>query len=407
MPIRLLLNAIIVVSLILLVFYPLIDKYHHFNNHIYQTCQFVYARVIPTSTNLTEWLQSCRKKSRTTYSQLANLERQLTEGNAILSELKISHLELFNEKESEAIWTDTDLENGLEARFIDGELVITRVHPNSEGARKVIQRGDRVLLSKTESLSPYELNRWKGKLKFLRGKTEFEVDLIPKVQVIKRDMSVMGFQGVKVLSVESFKSQYFSDQKINKIKSQIHSTDKIIIDLRGNNGGNFVAGLRLLSSFICEPTVVGYMKKDRELGRIGYFENNLEDDYQIEVLNKFDSVGLKTFKNSNCFPKPIALLIDAYSKSTSEWVALAFRETLDTPIMGATSAGELLVGIWYDVSHIWGSVVKLSIPEAYYESINHYQIEGQGVSVDKTLYPRRIDYEQGYDSEIVQVVKSL
>jgi len=88
-------------------------------------------------------------------------------------------------------------------------------------------------------------------------------------------------------------------------------------------------------------------------------------------------------------------------------VALAFRDKLQTPIQGATSSGELLVGIWYDVSNIWGQVVKLSIPEAYYESIYGYQVEGRGVTADVTLYPRRVDFESGYDSEVLQVVQSI
>lgn len=394
-------------GIIVLIFFPILENYNAIDNRIYQTCQFVQKRVVPTGADINEWLRQCRNKSRALYLQSPDLKKQLELGNDILSELKISHLELFNKEESEAIWTDTDLENGIESRFIDAELVVTRVHPNSEASKKGMQRGDRIALEKNESLSPYELNKWKGKLTIQRKDSIFRVELEPKVLSLRREISVMEVQGTKVVSVESFKSGYFSAKKMEQIKTKIKAKDKVIIDLRGNNGGNFVSGLRLLSAFFCKPTIVGYMKKNRDLGRVGFFENNLEDEYQIQTLSQFDSVVLKTFANKNCLPKPQAILIDAFSKSTAEWVALAFRDILNTPIYGATSAGELLVGIWYDVSNIWNTEIKLSIPEAFYESISGYQIEGKGVPVDTTLYPRRADFEQGFDSELLQIIKVL
>ncbi len=407
MPVSHFLKAVAVIVLILGIFFPVVRNYNRSDNPIFQTCQFVYIRIVPVNKNLKDWLQECSRQARKLYFENVPLDRQLKIGNAILDELKISHLELFSQKESEAIWTDTDLENGVEARFLDGELVITRVYPKSQGQKKGLQRGDRIALEKNETLSTYELNRWKGPLKIIRKSKMFQVELKPEELSIQRDMNVTNTQGFKVLSIESFKSQYFSDAKLKKIKSELKKTDRVIVDLRGNNGGNFVAGLRLLSIFMRQSTIVGYMKKNHNQGRIGFFEDNLEDEYQIDTLGKFDSVALKTFDNKNCFPKPEAILIDAYSKSTSEWVALAFREIQSVPIYGSTSAGELLVGIWYDISHIWGHVVKLSIPEAYYESKKGFQIEAQGVNADTTLYPARTDYERGLDSEIIQTIKAL
>lgn len=407
MPTQILLKVIVTIGFILLVFFPVVDRYHQLDNHIFKTCNFVSKRIVPIGKDLNEWLQNCRIQSRKAMAKTSDIKKLMTIGNEILSELKVSHLELFSQEESDAIWTDTDFENGIESGFIDGELIVTRILPNSEALKKGLQRGDRLVLEKNESLSPFEFNQWKGRLKIERRKKILEVNLEPKKLVTSRDITVMDLDGVKIITVESFKSQYFSQEKLAAVVSKIKSTDKLIIDFRGNNGGNFVAGLRLLSHFICEPTIVGYMKKNKDLGRIGYFKNDLGDEYQIQTLNEFDSVALKTYPHTQCLPKPMVLLMDAYSKSTAEWVALAFRDKLQTPIYGATSAGELLVGIWYDISSIWGQVVKLSIPEAYYESVNGYQIEGRGVLADVTLYPRRAEFELGYDSEVFQVIQGL
>ncbi|OYZ13555.1 MAG: hypothetical protein B7Y39_17265 [Bdellovibrio sp. 28-41-41] len=407
MPTQLILKSVVTIGLILLVFYPIVDKYNHIDNHIFQTCHFVYDRIVPVGKNMNEWLSECRIQSRRAMTKTSDTKKLLLLGNQILSELQVSHLELFSQEESDAIWSDTDFENGIESQFIDGQLIVTRILPGSEGLKKGLRRGDRVVLGKDESLTPYEFNRWKGKLKIERRKKNIDIDLEPKKLATNRDITVTDIEGLKIITVESFKSQYFKQDKLDAIVAKIKANDKIIVDLRGNNGGNFVAGLRFLSSFICQPSIVGHIKKNKNNGRVGYFDDNLDDEYQIQKLNDFDSVALKTYSTKKCLPSPVAVLIDANSKSTSEWVALAFRDKLQTPIQGATSAGELLVGIWYDISYIWGQVVKLSIPEAFYESMHGFQIEGHGVSVDITLYPRRIDFELGHDSAVWQAVQAV
>lgn len=407
MPMQTTLKAIITIGLIVLFFFPIVEKYNHIDNRIYKTCQYVYDRIIPVGKDLNEWMYSCRIQSRLTVSQTNNLKMQLKKANDILSELNVSHLELFDQKESEAIWKDTNLENGIESQFMDGELIITRVLPGGDALKKGLQRGDRVVLGSDESLSPYELNEWKGKLKVERRKNILTVDLEPHTLTVNRDVKISDVNGVKVITVESFKSQYFHRQALEATFSKIKRSDKVIIDLRDNKGGNFVAGLRLLSQFICEPTLVGYMKKNRDLGKIGYFKDELDDEYQIDVLSKHDSIALTTFTPNRCLPKPSAILLDAGSKSTTEWVALAFRDFLQVPIRGSTSAGELLVAEWTDVSFIWGAMIRVSIPEAYYESVSGYQIEGQGVRADTILYPRRADFERGFDSGVWQAVQIL
>lgn len=407
MPTQIILKTIVSIGLILLVFFPIVDKYRHLDNSIYKTCHFVSARIVPIAKDMDEWLRGCRVQSRKAMTKTTDQKKLLDAGNQVLSELHVSHLSLFSEEERDVIWTDTDFENGIDSRFMDGELIVTGVWPTGEARKRGLQLGDRVVLAADESLSPYELNRWKGKLKIERRKKIMEIEFEPKKLFKSRDITVTDLQAVKIISVKSFKSQYFDLEKMDAVLSKIKPTDKIVIDFRGNNGGNFVAGLRLLSYFLCKPTVVGYLKKNKNLGRIGYFQNNTDDEVQIQSLEDYDSIALQTYSNRICLPKPMVILIDAQSKSTTEWVALAFRDKLQTPLKGAGSAGELLVGLWHDISNIWGMVVKISIPEAYYESIHGNQIEGQGVSVDVTLYPRRIDFELGYDSEILQAVQGI
>ncbi|MBL7545820.1 MAG: hypothetical protein JNL11_18530 [Bdellovibrionaceae bacterium] len=405
MPIAILLKAIITMGLCLLLFYPLIEKFNQTHNRIYQTCQFVFERIIPVGADLSQWLRDCRMKSRYVMRETAEPKPQLERGNQILSELKVSHLELFGPQESAAILTDTDLENGIESKFMDGELIITRIFPGSEAQKKGLQSGDRVVLGKNESMGTYTLNRWRGELALERRKKIYTVKLEPKTFTLQRPIRVSEVEGVKIISVESFKSHYFDPQKLESVFAKINPGDKVIVDLRGNNGGNFVAGLRVLTPFLCQPTVVGHLKKNRDLGRVGYFDDDLDDEYQIQTLARYDSIALKTFKTKHCLPRPQMVLVDAQSKSTAEWVALAFRELFKTPIYGAGTAGELLVAIFYPLTDIWGPGVTISIPVAYYHSLAGKTIEGRGLVVDGNIYSHRSDYERGYDSEQWQAAR--
>lgn len=407
MPAKILLTSIVILGLIVLFFFPIVEKYNYLDNRVYKTCRFVHDHIYPIEKNMNEWLQMCRVRSRQLLSRTQNQKLLFEQSNDILSELNVSHLELFSPEASEHMWNDTNLENGIESQFVEGELIITRVFPGSEALKKDLRRGDRVILAADESMSPSELNQWKGPLKFGRNSRVLSVDLDPKMLTINRELVVSDVDGVKVLSVESFRSKFFETDMLDAVFSKIKSTDILVLDFRKNNGGNFVAGLRLLSAFICEPTVVGYMKKKPNLGTTSFFKNDLDSEYQIHTLEQFDSIALKTFPVSRCLPKPRAVLVDALSKSTTEWVTLAFRDFLEVPILGATTAGELVVGIWYDVAHIWGSKVELSVPSANYESVKGYRIEGHGVPVDQVIYPRRADFERGLDSEVWQIVQKI
>ena len=64
MPTQIILKVIVSIGLILLVFFPLVEKYRTLDNHIYKTCHFVYERIVPVGKDMNEWLRDCRIHSR-------------------------------------------------------------------------------------------------------------------------------------------------------------------------------------------------------------------------------------------------------------------------------------------------------------------------------------------------------
>jgi carboxyl-terminal processing protease len=125
------------------------------------------------------------------------------------------------------------------------------------------------------------------------------------------------------------------------------------------------------------------------------------------MVDQHQRVQLSTFDGYGCSQKTtqeISVLVDSSSASTSEMVAQALKEFKDAKIYGSTSAGQLLVGMWYPVDEI-AAGVKLSIPEAVYESHGGRPIEGPGVQIDEVLYYRLNELQNGEDSWIKSVSK--
>ncbi|MNL26661.1 Peptidase family S41 [compost metagenome] len=100
---------------------------------------------------------------------------------------------------------------------------------------------------------------------------------------------------------------------------------------------------------------------------------------------------------SPCFKGRVRVLVDGKSASVAEMVAQALKERRGALIEGAPSRGQLLVGVWYPMDEV-APGVQISIPEAIYESVQKYRIEGQGVQIDKVLYYYLPEMQAGVDS---------
>ncbi|MGE5086931.1 MAG: S41 family peptidase, partial [Bacillota bacterium] len=104
-----------------------------------------------------------------------------------------------------------------------------------------------------------------------------------------------------------------------------------------------------------------------------------------------------TFAKNSCYRGPVKVLVDGKSSSVAEMVAQALKEFRKSPIWGAPSRGQLLVGVWYPLNEL-GPGVQISIPEAFYTSAKGHAIEGQGVQLDKILYYSLAEMQMGIDS---------
>ncbi|NUM57873.1 MAG: hypothetical protein HUU56_04535 [Bdellovibrionaceae bacterium] len=360
---------------------------------------------------LKNWLDECKLKTQKFYSYLdqKNQRQELDFANTLLAELKVSHLQIFDEQESSKIWEEWDLQNGLNSQYINGDLVITRVEKLNSGKISGLKMGDVVKSFNGDVVSPEIINTQAGTIVVSRKNKELKFQLYPEKILEDNRLEILEVNNVSVLKVPSFKAKYFSYQELDKIMKNLENKKKILIDMRGNAGGNFVAGLRFLSYFICQPQKIGSFIKSKKENKFSVAElpDDLDDDLQIDILNQSHRVELSTFATRQCILGKVGVIINSQTASTAEMVANTFREINKAKIFGAGSSGQLLVGIWYNLDHIWSGGVKIMIPEAEYISRENKKIEEVGVTVDKVIYDRLSDYQNGSDSWLEQASKEM
>ena len=366
-------------------------------NRFIEACQFVAERIYLEDQIVNPWRDTCF------HSAAQNANRPLPEQRyyfrKTLEMLDVSHLDLFEPQEVKGIWTENKKTTGLISEFMDGQLIVTETLPNSEAKKNLINSGDQLLSINQEAPSPQQAQEISGDYVFDRKGNPYSVRLDTKELVVDESLKVKKLsEKTAQLKVPSFRADYFSMEKLKKISQELAPYKKIILDLRKNQGGNFVSGLRLLSVFLCGQQAVGYLLRPKfaNLPKSD-IPDDIDDESQLEHMNKSYFINLQTFNNYPCLTQSLVVLVDQETSSTAELVAQALKDYRAARIMGLATSGRLLVGVWYPMESL-GRGVKISIPEAVYQTKRGRQIEKHGVNLDEVLDYRRADFENGEDS---------
>lgn len=189
-----------------------------------------------------------------------------------------------------------------------------------------------------------------------------------------------------VLKLRSFRGDYFVDKKWLKVVDEIKPANKLYIDLRGNQGGNFVAMLRVLSSFYCEPSVIGRLVNNNYGAGSVELKNQLPETTHSKVLADKKEVILKTFNGYGCLTPEIHILVDKATGSTSEILAESLQGQKNAKVYGPGTAGGVVMGMNYAIE-FWPEEYTLSIPEALYVNHKGQALEGVGLLMDEIEYP--------------------
>ena len=245
----------------------------------------------------------------------------------------------------------------------NNKIIINKVFSNSSAIDAGLKAGDElialdgVLLSDKEYTYVSDTIKNSKKdtfmIKYIREGKEYEVTLKKKNVLIDSVVS-KEYENVGYIQIQTF-SATTSKQVKDKINNFSKNIDSLVIDVRNNTGGYLSAAYEIADYFVAKGKPI-YQLKDRENKITIYKAKN-------DVLRNF---------------KGISVLINNYSASASEILALALKESANATTIGVKSYGKGTVQETDTLSS--GAMIKYTT--AYWLSPNGNTINTIGISPD-------------------------
>lgn len=354
---------------------------------------------------LDQWVDQCRQKA-------AHLPLSISVAGLLeavqdqMSELNVSHFAIYSPVEDRKLWKGESVDTGIRARFIEEHLVIYRIYKQSSAELSGLRVGDEIItLPGVEEVSSWGAEHRAGQFTVKRGEDVFQTSIQPAPLIVDSSPRLESLgQGAGLLTISSFRSEFFDAKEWARLTKDLPKYKHVIIDIRENAGGNFVAMLRALSAFDCGGQMIGHLVQPRKVGpSLRAFDDNLADAHQLEELEKFHSLGLETFQGYGCYRGRVTVLISSGTSSVSEIFADSFKTRLNSRVWGQPSAGDVVLAVWYDLPSL-GAGYSVSIPEAVYLNRQKKELEGEGVTPQRELHYQLKVALSGRDSWVVEAL---
>lgn len=261
--------------------------------------------------------------------------------------------------------SDTITGIGVSITLIDGNLIISRVLPNTPAEKAGLQTGDRIISANGVSLSGMDLDTATSYIKGAEGTT---VSLV----VNRSGAGDLTFNMVREKIITETVGSEIIDNKIGYIEIYSFSTNtalyvnsalgdfrrakikKIIIDVRNNTGGYLDEAIAVADLFLPAKKVI--TSEDRKLATNDktYVAKGQDPGYEVVVL------------------------MNEYSASASEVLAAALSENDAATLIGTRSYGKGTVQTMYRLAD--GGLIKYTT--AFYLTPDGKNIEGVGLVPD-------------------------
>ncbi len=254
---------------------------------------------------------------------------------------------------------------------------LSGVFEGSPAQASGLRDGDVIIAVDGESISGWTLDEavshirgpenTEVKLTIVRGAEQLDITVVRgkvhtievKSEMKRDDIGYIQITGFSEVAVDQFA------KALKDLKSQ--NAKGIVLDLRGNPGGNLSAVLAIGQQLLPE-------------GRITYIEdrNGSKKEYYCNGKNEIKI--------------PMVVLVNGYSASASELLTGALRDYKKATVIGTTTYGKGIVQNLYELSD--GSGMKLT--SSAYFTPNGECIHGTGITPDIEL---EFDSEAYYNAE--------
>jgi carboxyl-terminal processing protease len=305
--------------------------------------------------------------------------------NGVLAELGDKHTNAIRPS-SNRLTRQRRLGEGLDFGFslagAGGGYVVDRVRPNGPAAAAGLQPGWRV---DTVDGEPFSLtgsyidgeHRWG----FTDAGDQHHVATFAAAPLSRE----IGYadntpEGVLVITFNSFDGPSREWVQAQLAAARADPPPGIIVDLRGNGGGDAWELRRILSPFFPEPTAFGVLEGGPVFGGVR-----------------------KTGRWRTPWTGPLAVLISGRTASAAELFAAAVQESGRGPVVGSQSAGAVVASRHFDMPD--GGMLSIGIRS--FRTAGGVTLEHRGVTPDIVTAPTLDELRQGEDPTLQAAVIAL
>jgi carboxyl-terminal processing protease len=311
---------------------------------------------------------------------------------------------------------------GLDLRFIDGEPIITRAPRGDPAALAGVKPGWKLVSIEEKNVEKIlaelpeegtlrrETAAWRVVTRAIDGDIGTSVELVfedeegatreVELERIERDAIPFEMPGLPTFFLELRRrvvrhdglrvgvihfSNWFRPlvKDLDRFLVDLRSCDGIVIDLRGNTGGEAAIARSLASHFFTEPTSLGTQKM-----------RNGNQEYSVQPRQRYGSWKVGPYEG------PLAILTDETSGSCSEVFTGGMQALGRARVFGSRSAGSALPA----------TMTKLPNDDyllhaiADFLTVNGDSMEGDGVEPDEAVTLTRADVIAGTDRALEAAV---
>lgn len=301
----------------------------------------------------------------------------------------------YDEEQTSALMETTQGEYGgigvvLTQNLDTGVTTASNVYEDSPAMKAGMKDGDIIYQVEGRDVSGMDLEEISGNIKgekgttveitVLRGEAGEEVTLTITRDTIQAETvkTRMLENEIGYLAISEFDSVTLEQYKEGLAELKAQGMEGLIVDLRGNPGGNLDTVCEILDLMLPEGLIVYTEDKD---GNRQEFTSDEAQEVQV----------------------PLAVLVDGNSASASEIYAGAIQDYGIGQIVGTKTYGKGVVQTIYDLKD--GTSLKLTVAE--YFTPNGRNIDGEGITPDVEVAYQRDENDPEADNQLDRAVETL
>jgi carboxyl-terminal processing protease len=354
--------------------------------------------------------------SRTVYRPVAAEAKSTQEFYELLrrmiAPLKDAHTRVFSPEEKFDWWSPKFVTIGVSVREVEGKPTVVNVEPKSAAHNAGLRAGDVILSVDNTSSTELIARRIGGanlsetaRLRVVRGLFEgpagTPLNLSWKTKEGKTKSAVLqrywsqrtlGFRsyrqdGVAIIILDAF-TQTIASDFLKQLPSMIDEARGIILDLRGNGGGDAEAMANIASAFL---------EKGINLGK---FADRSGASFELVTMPRLSPLTSTPVAGK----LPMVVLTNETTSSAAEILASTLQQQRRARVLGGTTCGCVLA---IRNRHSMPDGGVLDVSEFDYKTSDGIRLEGVGITPNEITGMTRSDLYAKRDTALERAKKQL